>query len=247
MKEMHFFHVPQASTATELPADEAVHAARVLRLTTGDEVMLLDGCGTFYRAEVTTVNPRRCQYRIVETLPQQPAWTGHLHLAIAPTKMMERMEWLAEKATEIGFDELSLIDCRFSERHVVKTERIERIVAAAMKQSRKAWKPKVNGMVTLQQFIGQHASGHRYIAHCYDEVPRTSLFNELMKAPATASEETVVLIGPEGDFAIDEVRQAIAAGFTSVDLGRSRLRTETAGLAAVIMMQLSATQQQQKE
>ena len=149
--------------------------------------------------------------------------------------MMERIEWLAEKATEGGFDELSLLDCRFSERRVVKTPRLEKIVISAMKQSRKAWKPVVNEMLDFKSFIAQHSAGRRFIAHCYNEVPRVNLFDHL-KDKAT---DTLVLIGPEGDFSIDEVRMAVEAGFVSVDLGKSRLRTETAGLAAVMMMQLS--------
>ena len=241
MKEERYFYVPEASALSELPEEEATHALRVLRLKEGDEMMLMDGKGTFFHAAVSMATGKRCFYQILETLPQQRTWQGHLHLAIAPTKMMERIEWLAEKATEVGFDELSLLDCRFSERHVVKTPRLEKIVVSAMKQSRKAWKPIVNEMQDFKTFIAQHSTGRRYIAHCYDEVPRTNLFANLTShlLPLTSHLSTLVLIGPEGDFSIDEVRMAVDAGFVSVDLGPSRLRTETAGLAAVMMMQLS--------
>lgn len=235
MKEERYFYVPKASAQSELPEEEATHALRVLRLKEGDEMMLMDGAGTFFRAAVSMTSGKHCFYHILETLPQQRTWQGHLHLAIAPTKMMERIEWLAEKATEVGFDELSLLDCRFSERRVVKTPRLEKIVISAMKQSRKAWKPVVNEMIDFKSFIAQHSTGRRFIAHCYNEVPRVNLFDHL-KDKAT---DTLVLIGPEGDFSIDEVRMAVEAGFVSVDLGKSRLRTETAGLAAVMMMQLS--------
>ena len=235
MKEERYFYAPEASALSELPEEEATHALRVLRLKEGDEMMLMDGKGTFYRAAVSMTSGKHCFYQILETLPQQRTWQGHLHLAIAPTKMMERIEWLAEKATEVGFDELSLLDCRFSERRVVKTPRLEKIVISAMKQSRKAWKPVVNEMMDFKSFIAQHSTGHRFIAHCYNEVPRVNLFDYL-KDKAT---DTLVLIGPEGDFSIDEVRTAVEAGYVSVDLGKSRLRTETAGLAAVMMMQLS--------
>ncbi len=248
MKEERYFYVPQAPLSGELPDDEAQHAVRVLRLKEGDELMLLDGCGTFYKAHVTLAAGKHCCYAIDEQLPQPRLWRGCLHLAIAPTKMMERMEWLAEKATEVGFDRLSLLNCRFSERRVVKTARLEKIVVSAMKQSRKAWKPEVSNMQDFTSFISSHTSGRRYIAHCYDEVPRVNLFDEL-RHPApqlavaadspAAADEVLVLIGPEGDFSIDEVRQAVSAGFVSVDLGKSRLRTETAGLAAVMMMQLA--------
>lgn len=237
MKEIRFFYVPQAETALELPPDEAAHALRVLRLKTDDEMMLIDGQGNFFHAVVTETAGHHCRYQVVETLPQEPSWKGHLHLAIAPTKMLDRMEWLAEKATEIGIDELSFLNCQFSERRQLKTERIAKIVVAAVKQSRKAWMPTVNDMQTFDQFINSHGTGRRYIAHCYDEVPRVNLFDEL-HAPSD-TDDVLVLVGPEGDFSIAEVRQAVAAGFISVDLGKSRLRTETAGLAAVMMMQLS--------
>lgn len=254
MKETRFFYVPDAAYRQELPEDEASHAVKVLRMQAGDEMMLMDGKGTFYRAEVTVAASHHCLYRIVETLPQSPTWKGHLHLAIAPTKLMDRMEWMVEKATEIGFDELSFLDCQFSERRVVKLPRIEKIVVSAVKQSRKAWMPQLHEMESFKSFIQSHPDGHRYIAHCYEEVPRRSLFEELRAVcgkwiqtqesekcgkERLVEQSVVVLVGPEGDFSIDEVRMAVDAGFVSVDLGKSRLRTETAGLSAVMMMQLA--------
>lgn len=237
MKEVHFFYVPDARNASELPDDEATHAVRVLRLQPGDEMMLMDGEGTFYRSRVTLAASHHCKYEIVETLPQERSWKGRLHLAIAPTKLMDRMEWMVEKATEVGFDELTFLDCQFSERRMVKVPRIDKIVVSAMKQSRKAYLPKVNEMTSFKKFIALHQEGRRYIAHCYEEVPRVDLFDQLRQTPV--SDETIVMIGPEGDFSIDEVRMAVEAGFVSVDLGKSRLRTETAGLSAVMMMQLA--------
>lgn len=237
MKETRFFYVPNAETQGELPAEEACHATRVLRLKEGDEMMLMDGCGTFYRAEITLASNHHCLYSIIERLVQPRQWEGRVHLAIAPTKLTDRMEWLAEKVTEVGIDELSFLNCQFSERRNLKTERISKIVVSAVKQSHKAWMPIVNELTPLKQFIADHPSGHRYIAHCYQEVERVNLFDELCRIPASA--DAVVLIGPEGDFSIDEVRAAVAAGFVSVDLGKSRLRTETAGLSAVMMMQLA--------
>lgn len=237
MKETHFFYVPDARTAVGLPVEEAQHAVRVLRLKEGDELMLMDGQGTFYRALITMGTNKHCSYRIVDVLPQKPAWKGHLHLAIAPTKVMDRIEWLSEKVTEVGIDELTFLDCRFSERRMVKLSRIEKIVVSAVKQSRKAFLPQLNEMTDFQRFIEAHADGRRYIAHCYEEVERVNLFDELRR-PAE-SDDALVMVGPEGDFSIDEVRMALEHGFISVDLGKSRLRTETAGLAAVMMMQLS--------
>lgn len=237
MKEVRYFYVPDAANRTELPEEEAQHALRVLRLQAGDSIMLIDGQGSFFEARVSLADRHHCCYEIVQSLPQQRPWAGHLHLAVAPTKMLERTEWLYEKATEVGVDELSLLNCQFSERRVVKEQRLAKIVVAAAKQSRKAWMPQVNPIVDFRQFIAAHREGRRYIAHCYDEVPRTELFDELRRPCADA--DALVLIGPEGDFSIDEVRQAVDAGFVSVSLGSSRLRTETAGLAAVMMMQLS--------
>jgi 16S rRNA (uracil1498-N3)-methyltransferase len=237
MKEVRFFFVPDAANQTELPADEAMHALRVLRLQSGDEMMLMDGQGNYYRAEVTLAHTKHCLYEIRETLPQERQWTGHVHLAIAPTKMMERMEWLIEKAVEVGVDEISFLNCQFSERRIIKMQRAEKIMISAVKQSHKAWAPQLNEVMTFSEFIAQPFEGRKYIAHCYEEVARTYLYNELRK-PAD-NDDALVLIGPEGDFSIDEVRQAIAHGFQSVHLGKSRLRTETAGLAAVMMMQLA--------
>ena len=237
MKEIRYFYVPDAARVTELPDEEAVHAVRVLRMTAGDEMMLMDGEGTFYRAQVTLTSQKHCLYEIVESLPQERQWQGCVHLAIAPTKLMDRIEWMTEKAVEVGIDELSFLDCQFSERRSLKLPRIEKIVVSAVKQSRKAYMPQLNDLENFKTFVKRHSTGRRYIAHCYDELSRVNLFDELRKG--SADEDALVLIGPEGDFSIDEVRMAVEAGFVSVDLGKSRLRTETAGLSAVMMMQLA--------
>ena len=236
MKEARYFFVPDAAHQTELPADEAMHALRVLRLKGGDEIFLMDGVVNYYRAQVTIAATHHCYYEILEHLPQEPEWTGHLHLAIAPTKMMERMEWFAEKATEIGVDEISFLNCKFSERRLLKMPRMEKIVISAVKQSHKAWNPVLHEMMPFKDFIRQPREGRKFIAHCYDQIPRTYLFDELRQS--AAPEELTVMIGPEGDFSLDEVQDAIAAGYQSVHLGTSRLRTETAGLSAVMMMRL---------
>ena len=237
MKETRYFYVPDAANQKELPSDEAMHALRVLRLKSGDEMFLMDGVGNYYRAEVTIAATHHCYYEIKECLPQEPQWKGHIHLAIAPTKMMDRMEWLVEKATEIGIDEFSFLNCQFSERRLLKTARLDKIVVSAVKQSHKAWKPVVHEIEHFKQFIDTPREGRKYIAHCYEEIPRTYLFDELRQP--SDSDEALVLIGPEGDFSIEEVKMAIAQGYKSVHLGASRLRTETAGLSAVMMMQLA--------
>ena len=257
MKEVRYFYVPEAATQVELPAEEATHALRVLRLKGGDEIFLMDGEGSFYRAEVTAASSKRCLYEIKETMPQERAWKGHIHLAIAPTKMMERIEWMAEKATEIGFDELSFLNCQFSERKVVKTPRIDKIVISAVKQSHKAWKPVVNELESFKDFIQTPRPGRKFICHCYEEIEKKDFFREISSlsngadaksASSSASADTkdassaadiTVLVGPEGDFSIDEVRLALENGYESVSLGTSRLRTETAGMVAVHMAHIA--------
>lgn len=239
MKETRYFFVPDAEHQSELPVEEATHALRVLRLKGGDEMMLMDGEGKFFRAEVTVASTKHCMYEIKEIMPQERAWKGHLHLAIAPTKMNERMEWMAEKATEMGFDELSFLNCKYSERKVIRTDRIDKIVVSAVKQSRKAWKPQVNQMVDFHNFVTQPRNGRKYIAHCYEEIERKNFFDKLKSFELRNNTDTTIMIGPEGDFSIDEVKLAMKHGYEPVSMGSSRLRTETAGLAAVMMMLLS--------
>lgn len=238
MKETRFFYVPNAGQENEMPTEEALHALRVLRIKSGDEINLMDGVGNFYRAEVTLAATKRCLYEVKEVLPQQPAWHGHVHLAIAPTKVMDRIEWMAEKATEIGFDELSFLNCKFSERKTMRTVRLDKIVISAVKQSHKAWKPIVNPMVSFKEFIAQPRKGRKFICHCYEEFEKVDLMTELQK-PFDEDADVTVLVGPEGDFSVDEVKLAIANGYESASLGTSRLRTETAGLMSVAMANLT--------
>lgn len=238
MKETRYFYVPDAASATELSADEASHAVRVLRMKPGDEMVLMDGVGTFFKAEVAVASPHHCVYRVVEEMPQLPQWHGRYHIAMAPTKLMDRTEWMLEKVTEIGVDEVSLLNCDNSERRVAKPARLEKILVSAMKQSRKAWKPVLNDMAAFRKFVSEPRGGMKFIAHCYEEIPRTYLYDEL--CGRDVSEAVTVLIGPEGDFTPDEVRMAVDAGYVPVHLGQSRLRTETAAMVAVMMMHLSA-------
>ena len=237
MKEIRFFYDSQISG--ELPEDEAKHATRVLRLSAGDELLLMDGNGIFFRAEITVADNHRCLYRILEDMPQERAWEGHIHLAMAPTKLNDRVEWFAEKATEIGMDELSFLDCRFSERRIIKCERIDKILISAVKQSHKAWKPVLNEMTSFERFVKAERKGDKFICHCYvqediEEGTEKPFLMDVLKRGVAST----VLIGPEGDFSVDEVKLALQHGYRSVSLGTSRLRTETAALVAVHMMQL---------
>ena len=205
MKETRYFYVPDAARSNELPAEEAAHASRVLRLESGDEVFLIDGAGCFFKVQLTLVTKGRCLYDIVERLPQEKTWNGRIAVAMAPTKVIDRVEWTLEKATEIGIDEFSLLNCAFSERRNVKLERLDKIVVAAVKQSRKAWKPLLNDLQPFEGFVNRPRKGAKYIAHCY----------------------------------ADEVRLAMSKGYVPVSLGQSRLRTETAALAATMIAQLA--------
>ena len=238
MKESRFFYAPNAIEHDELPDTEAAHALRVLRLKEGDEIFLIDGKGAFHRALVSMTSSKHCFYNIQETLPQNPLWRGNIHLALAPTKNMDRMEWLAEKATEIGINELSFLNSQFSERKVVKNERIEKIVVSAVKQSRKAWMPVIHEMTNFDSFVRSPHKGVCCIAHCYDEIPKEDLFL-LLSSKNDECQDIVMMIGPEGDFSIKEVAFAMDNGFHSVSLGDCRLRTETAALYAVAIAQLT--------
>ena len=234
MKEQHFFYTPEPLCG-ELPEEETGHAVRVLRLKENDEMWLMDGAGSFYKARITETDKRRCLYEITETLPQEKTWNGHLHLAVAPTKNIDRIEWLTEKAVEIGIDELTFLDCQYSERHKVKDERIKNIIVAAAKQSKKGWMPQYNGLMSFEDFImkqKQIANGYLFICHCYEG-------KKTLLKTATRGGDAVVLIGPEGDFSMNEVKQAEECGAISVTLGNKRLRTETAALYAAACWQLN--------
>jgi len=269
MKEVRFFYCPDIASGF-LPEEESRHALRVLRLGVGDELNLMDGRGSFFRATITATSGHRCAFAVDEQTTAEPEWSGHIHLALAPTKNIDRIEWLAEKATEIGIDRLSLLNCQFSERTSVKTDRLERILISAMKQSHKARLPQLDDMQRFSDFISQEdLPPMRFIAHCYemDDVgggtkPLLSdlLLREAYQHPKSIAQpndqsssrsplfnvqcsmfNVLVLIGPEGDFSVDEVRAAHAHGFRSVSLGTSRLRTETAALTAVHLMRLAAS------
>ena len=230
---MHVFYTPEIALRAELPEEEAAHAVRVLRLQPGDEVTLTDGKGNFFRAEISTATNKRCLLNILETLPQSPLWKGHLHIAMAPTKNMDRTEWFTEKATEIGFDELTFLNCRFSERKVIKTERIHKILVSAIKQSLKAKLPILNEMIDFNKFIEQPFKGQKFIAHCHEGE------KQLLKDIMIPGEDALVLIGPEGDFSTEEVKKAEEKGFIPISLGKSRLRTETAALVACHIINLA--------
>ena len=223
---MALFYVPNLTLNNVLPEEESQHAVKVLRLQVGDFITVVDGDGGFYNAKITNPHPKHCAFEITETIQEYGKRDYKLHIAIAPTKNIERLEWFIEKATEIGIDEITPVICRFSERKIVKEERLEKIIVSAAKQSVKAYFPKLNPLCTFDELMKNHQADQKFIAHCYDE-DKKLLQNEIQKYS-----DVLILIGPEGDFSKEEVQKAVSLGFIPVSLGNSRLRTETAGVVA---------------
>ena len=223
---MNLFYVPDIQSEPSLPEKEAQHCLKVLRMQKGDEISLTDGKGSFYRAEITELNARNCRFEIREKKTQAPAWSNKIEIALAPTKNTDRTEWFAEKATEIGINQISFLKTRFSERKEIKTDRIRKVLIAAMKQSIKAVLPEIGEMTDFKKFIEQAFDGQKFIAHCHPG-NKPLLANQYKKG-----ENVLILIGPEGDFSEEEVELALSRGFLPISLGESRLRTETAALTA---------------
>jgi 16S rRNA (uracil1498-N3)-methyltransferase len=225
------FYAPGISGSRyELSEEESAHAMRVLRLKTDDAVTLTDGRGGWYVARIVATRCKRCEVEILERQPEFGKRRYRLHIGIAPTKNIDRFEWFVEKATEIGVDEITPLLCEHSERKHVNIERLLRILIAAMKQSKKAYLPHINRMTDFGRWLETQNCGQRFIAHCNSENRR------LLKTAYSAGQDAVIAIGPEGDFSEREVAQAFACGFAGVSLGASRLRTETAGVAACYSM-----------
>ena len=223
---MQIFYTPDITKKAELPEEEAGHCIRVLRLTEGDEILLTDGKGFFYKAAISRAHHKHCEVEILESWKQPDLWNFKLHKAVAPTKNMDRMEWFVEKATEIGIDSITCLNCRFSERKEVKPARLEKILVSAMKQSQKATLPTLTGMTDFRTFVNQPFNGRKFIAHCEDGD------KQLLKQIYNPGENALILIGPEGDFSPEEIALALQNGFEPISLGESRLRTETAALVA---------------
>lgn len=239
MKEQHFFYAPDlggeaASPNFFLPSEEAAHAVRVLRLREGDEAWCTDGKGAFYRCEVSLAERNACALNIVEIIPEQPLWQGTLTLAVAPTKHIDRTEWLVEKAVEIGIDCIVPLLCANSERTKLNLDRLERIAISAMKQSRKPYATSIMPLTPVCDFIRTY-NGTLCIAHCRSDISQERSYLPAV-LPSTGSR--AVMIGPEGDFTQQEVQLALKSEATPVTLGSSRLRTETAAVVATTMMHL---------
>ena len=249
--KMNIFYAPDIDKIPFLPEEESQHAVKVLRMKSGEKIHIIDGMGGLYEAEIANLHPRYCEIQIIKKTPEYGKRNHHLHIAIAPTKNIERFEWFLEKATEIGIDEITPIICRFSERKILKTERLQKIILSAAKQSLKTYLPRLNDVCSFEEFItsqqsviaglthnphrigincqeiaGQARNDNKYIAHCHDD-EKTLLQNAYQRG-----DSALILIGPEGDFSKEEVELAIEKGFKPISLGNGRLRTETAGIAA---------------
>ncbi len=230
---MYLFYTPQiVGTADEigktysLDEEESGHCVRVLRYTRGDEILLTNGQGMTYTAVITNPHPKHCEFEVRTAEKQSKHHSNYIHIAIAPTKNVERIEWFVEKCTEIGVDEITPLLCRFSERKQLRIDRLQKIILSAAKQSLTPYLPKLNEMTDCTEFIRRTEEETRFIAHCYKEDKR-DLRNEIKPGKSV-----VVMIGPEGDFSEKEIAEALQHNFVPVSLGDSRLRTETAGIVA---------------
>ena len=233
---MYLFYTPEIETKQELSEEESAHCVRVLRYTKGDEILLTDGRGTTYTARITNPHPKHCAFEVISSERQQKGHPFHLHIAVAPTKNVERLEWAVEKCVEMGVDEITPLLCRFSERKTLRLDRLEKIILSAAKQSLTPYLPILNPLTPFNEFLRLSAQrpcsampfqrSGLFIAHCYKDEKR------LLRDCICRGGDVTVLIGPEGDFSEQEVSLALEAGYIPVSLGNSRLRTETAAVVA---------------
>jgi len=223
---MALFYIPDAALQAALPEEEARHCFQVLRLKAGDTIEVVDGQGTYYKAKLLPPQGKLFPIEILESFPNFEQRNFYIHLAIAPTKNIERIEWMLEKCVEIGIDELSFVLCERSERKILKMERLEKIAIQAMKQSRKAQKPRLNALQSFSQFVEKAPKGQNFIAHLAEDKRKP------LAQAIHLQGKYCILIGPEGDFSPKEIQNALNQDFLAVSLGESRLRTESAGLVA---------------
>ena len=225
---MQLFYSPTISENEKLfvfDKEESKHIIKVLRKKESDILFVTNGLGYLFKTEISLASDHKCTVTILSFEKQEPS-KYHLHLAVAPTKMNERYEWFLEKATEIGIQEITPIICEHSERKIVKTDRFQKIIESAMKQSLHYFIPKLNEPITYKDFIKREFNGQKFIAHC-EETDKKSFKKELKPR-----ENVLILIGPEGDFSVKEIQMALDNKFIPVSLGNTRLRTETAAIVA---------------
>ena len=230
MKDLPLFYAPQLREEQQLPEAEALHAIRALRTSVGDELLVTDGRGTLYETVVTAVDRRHCLLSITREEAWHKYWPAHWSIAVAPTKNIDRIEWMIEKMVEVGVDEIILLRTKHSERKHVNQERLERIVQSAMKQSQKALLPTLRTDVSAAELFAEARQPVRLIAHCREGIGPDRV---TIDRAFTPQQDVLVAIGPEGDFTTEELEEGLRLGFTPITLGESRLRTETAGLVAL--------------
>lgn len=221
------FFAPDIVKTLTLPESDSGHCIRVLRMKEGDNIEVIDGTGLRYICRIVSAHQKHTAVEIIETIESPLSWKQKIIVAVAPTKHIDRMEWMVEKLTEIGVNRIIPILCSHSERKEIKIERLEKIAIAAMKQSLKSVLPEISPMTPVMNVINGFADSDRFIAYCDRSIPRKSLVKEYR--PNTSS---IIMIGPEGDFAPNEIKTALDAGWTPVSLGDNRLRTETAAITA---------------
>ncbi|MBR2084032.1 MAG: 16S rRNA (uracil(1498)-N(3))-methyltransferase [Muribaculaceae bacterium] len=228
---MHRFYCPDIADTLTLGEEDSKHCVKVLRMGEGDTIEVVDGNGTLYTCRITMAHPKRCAVEVTERMQQPPHWGHRIVLGVAPTKNLDRIEWLVEKCVEMGVDRIIPLRCHNSERTVLKTERLKKIMVSAMKQSLKATLPLLDEMTPVAQVLAEPFEGTRCIAYCDEQLPRGQRLT--LTGVYRPGQDVMMLIGPEGDFSPEEVQAARDAGFMPVTLGESRLRTETAGMMAV--------------
>lgn len=232
---MELFYAPDILSTLCLPEEESAHCVRVLRHTAGDVLTVTDGLGMLYEARILNPHPKHCELEILSSSGQSKHHRGNIHIAIAPTKNIDRLEWALEKCTEIGADRFTPLLCRFSERKNLRQDRLEKVILSAAKQSLTAYLPQLDPLTDCSDFIRSCSADYKFIAHCYKESERVLLRDTINAIRSNSDIENAtfcVLIGPEGDFSPEEVQLALHNGFQPVLLGNARLRTETAGVVA---------------
>ena len=228
---MHRFYCPDIATTLTLGEEDSKHCVKVLRMAGDDTIEVVDGNGNLYTCRITMAHPKRCAVEVQESSHQPPHWGCRIVLGVAPTKNLDRMEWLVEKCVEMGVDRIIPLRCHNSERTVVKTERLKKIMVSAMKQSLKATLPQLDEMTPVEKVMAEPFDGVRCMAYCDMLLPRSQ--RQTIATAYQPGKDVLLLIGPEGDFSPEEVQASREAGFVPVTLGESRLRTETAGLMAI--------------
>jgi len=220
----------QVGQHVTLDEEQSAHAVRVLRYSVGDTLYVADGRGTLLTTRVINPHPKHCETEVLNIEQQTKHHKRYVHIAVAPTKNIERMEWCAEKCTEIGIDNLTPLLCHYSERKQIRIDRLEKIILSAAKQSLSAYLPQLHELTSFKDCVLSATEQRRFIAHSSPWVDKRDLREELRNCPS--AESTIVLIGPEGGFSDDEVNLAMEHGFIPVSLGDARLRTETAAIVA---------------